>query len=457
MWNINGNGDKLGDPDIHALIKEHDIVTFTETMKDKHYEVDIPGYCTFHFARKTRHKNAKRASGGFLVLIHNTLVKHVSIEHTNQYVVWATVKSYPAVTHIGFVYIPPIGAVATGESCPFSELQNEILTRCSTGRVVLCGDFNSRTAEIRDMNLDGKFTISPLFSKNRSHRDQTVNTYVRKLIDLCRDNDMLILNGRTGLDETHKNDGFTCIRDNGSSVVDYVISHVEAIASLSNFKVVEKLMKSDHTPLSFKMEVLFGKRPTIRGKANDIFSCYKWNCERRALYLEACNAAPARRIHQDNLCEITNQNATSYTIVGLFQNFIMSGIGNNFKKTNKNINKDVPYNQWFDQECKALKSLLKDKHIGNERRCHLQRVYRGTVQRKKRQYYQLIAQRLVDMHCYNPTAYWRYWKKLRKGVGNTYHIELKSFSDYYKTNSTPAKNDYFDYDFMDKIATLVDK
>ena len=65
----------------------------------------------------------------------------------------------------------------------------------------------------------------------------------------------------------------------------------------------------------------------------------------------------------------------------------MSGIGNNFKKTNKNINKDFPYNQWFDQECKALESLLKDKHIGNERRSHLQRVY--TVQRKKRQYLRL--------------------------------------------------------------------
>ena len=154
------------------------------------------------------------------------------------------------------------------------ELQNEILARCSTGRVVLCVDFNSRTAEIRDMNLDGKLTISPLFNETRSNRDQTVNTYGRKLIDLCRDNDMLILNGRTRRDETHKNDGFTCICHNGGSVVDYVISHVEAIASLSNFKVVEKLMESDHTPLSFKMEVLFGKRRAIRGKANDIFSCY---------------------------------------------------------------------------------------------------------------------------------------------------------------------------------------
>ena len=143
----------------------------------------------------------------------------------------------------------------------------------------------------------------------------------------------------------HENDGFTCIRHNGCSVIDYAISHVEAIASLSNFKVVEKLMESDHTPLSFKMEVLFGKRRAIRGKANDRFSCYKWNCERTALYLEACNAAPARRIHQGILCEMTNQNATSDTIVCLLQKFIMSGIGNNFKKTNKNTNKDFPYNQ----------------------------------------------------------------------------------------------------------------
>ena len=75
--------------------------------------------------------------------------------------------------------------------------------------------------------------------------------------------------------------------------------------------------------------------------------------------LEACNAAPTWRIHQDILWEITNQDATSDTIVSLFQKFKMSGIDNILKKMSKNINKDLSDNQWFDQECKGLKSLLK--------------------------------------------------------------------------------------------------
>ena len=148
------------------------------------------------------------------------------------------------------------------------------------------------------MNLDSKFIISPLFSETGSNWDQTVYTYGRKRIDLYRDKGTLILNGRTQLDETHEIDGFTCICHTDCSVVDFVIFHAKAIISLSNFKVVGKLMELDHTPLSFKMEVLFNKRRAIRGKANDMFSCYEWNCERKAPYFEACNAAPARRIHQ---------------------------------------------------------------------------------------------------------------------------------------------------------------
>ena len=34
-WNINGLGDKLGFQDLHEMIKSHDIIAFTETIKDK--------------------------------------------------------------------------------------------------------------------------------------------------------------------------------------------------------------------------------------------------------------------------------------------------------------------------------------------------------------------------------------------------------------------------------------
>ena len=60
------------------------------------------------------------------------------------------------------------------------------------------------------------------------------------------------------------------------------------------------------------------------------------------------------------------------------------------------------------------------------------------------------------MHCNNTNTYWCYWKKKKNGVGNTYHIELNLFSDYHEVISHPRKNDYFDYEYMDKIVSQVD-
>ena len=46
-WNINGIADKLGDPDIHALFQNYDVIVLLETMKDKHFVINIPGYNTW--------------------------------------------------------------------------------------------------------------------------------------------------------------------------------------------------------------------------------------------------------------------------------------------------------------------------------------------------------------------------------------------------------------------------
>ena len=165
-WNINGIADKLGDPDIHTFIKKYDVIALLETMKDKHYEIDIPGFINWHFARESRHKNAKRASGGFLVLVKQHLNQYISVEQTNQYVVWLSFKSHPII-HIGFVYIPPIGTTSTRDTCPFDDLQDEIVSKRCTGQVYISGDFNSRTAEIRDIDMYRDFPGNMLLCKHR--------------------------------------------------------------------------------------------------------------------------------------------------------------------------------------------------------------------------------------------------------------------------------------------------
>ena len=144
-------------------------------------------------------------------------------------------------------------------------------------------------------------------------------------------------------------------------------------------------------------------------------------------------------------------------ITDLFYDMILTGIQDNLRKIENNIRKDFPRNHWFDDECKQLKSLPKSKELGPEDRSQLQRQYKRAVQRKERNHDQTLANKLEDMHSSNPTEYWRYWKKHRKNINNTHHIELDTLSDHYKANTAPIRNVNFDYNFMDKLAYLVDQ
>ena len=73
-----------------------------------------------------------------------------------------------------------------------------------------------------------------------------------------------------------------------------------------------------------------------------------------------------------------------------------------------------------------------------------------------RNHYQQLAKKLEDIHSSNPTEYLIYWKKHKKNINNTHHIAL-ALSNRNKANITPIRNVYFDYNFMDKLAYLVDQ
>ena len=96
---------------------------------------------------------------------------------------------------------------------------------CST----IIGDFNSRTSTSPDFNVtdDDKYTPVPEqynsdeheLLYNRENEDIcSVNEYDKKLLELCIETELRILNGRILSDLEGK---FTCHKWNGSSTVNY--------------------------------------------------------------------------------------------------------------------------------------------------------------------------------------------------------------------------------------------
>ena len=112
--------------------------------------------------------------------------------------------------YIGFVYLPPVNSSVNinQEVQAFEYLENDICKLKEKGSIVLIGDTNSRIGTFNDFILNDDDKHSPVPDAyvsdenenllNRHNEDiSSVNTYGRRLLDLCKDHEMRILNGRT--------------------------------------------------------------------------------------------------------------------------------------------------------------------------------------------------------------------------------------------------------------------
>ena len=149
-WNIRGISTKLQDKKLRDYLSKFSIIGFVETMKYKHFALNIKGFEYYKFPRKHKHSKAKRASRGIGILIANWLNKSVQIKQVNACLVWITIK-HTGLTNlkknimIGIVYIPPRESCHTVEDDIFDTPESEFAKYFASCHVMYCGDFNSRT------------------------------------------------------------------------------------------------------------------------------------------------------------------------------------------------------------------------------------------------------------------------------------------------------------------------
>ena len=101
-------------------------------------------------------------------------------------------------------------------------LSEQVAEMSQQGPVIICGDFNARCGKL-DMNREGIPT--------RIVTDVVKNNQGEAFVDFVRSVDMGVVNGRKGID------GFTCVLERGSSVVDYCIVGEQNMGLIDNFKV----------------------------------------------------------------------------------------------------------------------------------------------------------------------------------------------------------------------------
>ena len=136
----------------------------------------------------------------------------------------------------------------------YKTLELDISYFSSKGEVLLCGDFNARTGKYNDsVSSEGNCFISENLNLliNEPHLrksfDNNINNHGKLLLEICKSQNLKILNGRKTGDSLGKPTfhGF-----NGLSVVDYIIVSQNLFDITSYFVEKEPTYLSDHSQIT---------------------------------------------------------------------------------------------------------------------------------------------------------------------------------------------------------------
>ena len=159
---------------------------------------------------------------------------------------------------------------------------------------------------VRDSNVFND-TMLPMCS----NQDKVLNAFGNRLLHLCKETCLCIINGRCGDD---KNLGkFTCYNYNGSSVVDYLLTSYDNFDSISSFSVGDLTEFSKHVPITFNVN--HGLDIELRN-INSSHKYITWSCDKKEEYTHTLEN------HLIQLRNIVNQtNSTDCEIDSVIKGF----------------------------------------------------------------------------------------------------------------------------------------
>lgn len=102
--------------------------------------------------------------------------------------------------------------------------------------------------------------------------------YGHKLINLCKNTRLLIVNGRHSHDQFGE---FTFCGINGLSTVDYLLTTIDNFSTISLFEILQFNEHSDHAPLHFCLKSKRHNQVTNQENSNKAPSArIKWDTEK---------------------------------------------------------------------------------------------------------------------------------------------------------------------------------
>ena len=371
FWNIHGHksqyiGDKLSDPEFLDMLVGIDIIGLGELHAEG--EVSIQGFV--NKKQKIREKNVKgpKIAGGIGLFVRDEIEHLVEvIGNENDDSIWVKISREKfdgrCDLYLGTYYVSPDNSKHHNRKKYdfFSAVNDEVTNFMRKGVVLVQGDFNSRTGKENDFvgydKTDEDLGLDNFDNQlSRNSEDKNTNSRGKDLLDICKLNDLLILNGRVTGDVFG---AFTSHNWNGSSVVDYCIASNEICDRISKFSVGDFIpWLSDHcmisTTINFDSSSL--KTYVDHMEPISVHPGWVWN-EEALLNFESNLRLPYYRERFEAL-ENSDGLTPSQTAKEIKRLLLENTKTSNIKEKKK-MKDDQNSEPWFDSECKKLKNNIR--------------------------------------------------------------------------------------------------
>ena len=353
---------------------------------------------------------------------------------------------------------------------------------------LLFGDFNARTGSLDDYSNGGDAFIEHLFGIDdregrvdvaaleewnipvvRSNADSgRPNNNGRRLVELCQEHGLLIVNGRAGAESGR----ITCHnRNHGQSVVDYMIASPDLFPSISSLVVQNfcPMLSDVHCPLvaEISSERDRPEEPLDEGQDSQSrdykFSFDEAKKARCQEFLASDELFSSLDEHLRAVEEDPSQEGIDAVSSMFAEAFVKAGIESGSLKERGNgssrSRRLIPLKPWFDLECDRARSayfrvknrlsFLPDIDRAQEIRV-ASRAYKKILRSKKRTHQRQVANRLRNHRSSNSKDYWKLLNsatRSKKGSADVVpEVFNRHFKDLSQADTPPVPPDDFGED-----------
>ena len=497
--NVNGFLSKFENGILEDYLVDFDIICLSETKTQElppNFSNSRIGDFKPLFKDKSPHAGGLYGgTHGILALISPQLAATKIEICKSDAVLWFIVSLGHWRLIVGATYIPCDGRDSKyHKKDVYDDISDDVITlrsEYSFCPIVLLGDFNAHTAHLNDiLNIDkiqshsfGLDLLGPEITEStevvctepRSNSDNApTNWNGRALIDMCKDSNSLILNGRTGHDQGVGNSTFFSLdQDNqvhvGVSTIDYGISSHSLWPYITDFEVdtFDRLLSDRHAPIIISLEIpsskpSYQKAPELHGhesesaqpakiQQNEIIVTKQWTREVAQKVAANFNNVDFTALTEE--CTQARQQADIDEVVKKFvDSTIHVAVEAQACKKIRNVRRAPrisPFKPWFDDFCHAEKRIyfmLKNKLRRNNKQKAIankcSKTFKKFLARKRNEFYKNLNTKLKSMKNSNPREYWKILNKSVEGKKTGEKVALEVFFDHFKklSDTLPSKS-----------------